>query len=425
MAKTQSLTFKKFLRRSLVIAAIPVLLTGLVACSGDDGARGPAGADGATGATGPVTETNPACAVCHSSGKVLDINSDTAGTDTSQAVHYNSGQDANTTLTISDIAVTNFDTTGEGGPYVPQVTFHVDANGTAFTGLDLTRVRMYMADLVPAGAVITLPDGVTQYTTPRPYYEQWASENGVGTLTAGANDGDYVYTFTADFGVATAASGLYNADYNAADPQRLIIRVSGADEGHGTITGNTVGILDYMVPAADATVTAADLAQYQKAYVTIGTCNKCHGDSMQRAAHASGYLDTRACVICHSPLYGSSRHDVGFMFDDYAVMDQMVHEIHAAIASPGLGEEERGTTSPSRSRLTIARFAMPILLVLTPAPTPTFLTTGRRPRPARPAVPATTPSILPPVPTIRADPRLTTLLALAVIRHPAMVLVKV
>ena len=110
------------------------------------------------------------------------------------------------------------------------------------------------------------------------------------------------------------------------------------------VTGNTVGILDFNIPALGASATEDDLAQYQKAAVTIGTCKKCHGDKMEGAAHANGYLDTRACVICHSPFYGSSRHAVGFMYDDKAVLDQMVHEIHAAIASPGLGEERGWNT---------------------------------------------------------------------------------
>ncbi len=41
MARTKSYSIKKYLRRSLLIAMFPVLLTGLSACSGDDGAAGP------------------------------------------------------------------------------------------------------------------------------------------------------------------------------------------------------------------------------------------------------------------------------------------------------------------------------------------------------------------------------------------------
>jgi hypothetical protein len=53
------------------------------------------------------------------------------------------------------------------------------------------------------------------------------------------------------------------------------------------------------------------------------------------AAHADRYLDTRACVICHSPLghYGDR------MQDDSAYLPLLIHKIHAAI---GIMRESTG-----------------------------------------------------------------------------------
>jgi len=72
--------------------------------------------------------------------------------------------------------------------------------------------------------------------------------------------------------------------------------------------------------------------------VTIETCKKCHGNDMQQAAHANGYLDTRACVVCHSPIghYGDE------MQTDHAYLTQMVHLIHSAQEWDSVLGAERG-----------------------------------------------------------------------------------
>jgi len=137
----------------------------------------------------------------------------------------------------------------------------------------------------------------------------------------GAADGNYTYTFAATFAGAAAQA----PDYNEAHTQRLAITVSGRYDIDGTaVTGNTAGFLDFVTPEAGGAGTPSDS---QNSAVTADACKKCHGMPFQQAAHADIYPDTRACVICHSPLglYGDT------MQDDSAYLPVFIHKIHAAI----------------------------------------------------------------------------------------------
>ena len=302
VARKEKGTFELIVGGMLLLALIPVLLAG---CSSSDDA----------------------------------VNTYTGGE--LAGVHY---IDANNL----DVTVTSISVAADADGF-PVVSFHVDAGGADYTALKAGDVRLYMADLVPAGTAAVDPaapeDPLKDLGTfPSPYYERWAYERstaGNGSITSqtaftsfdatDAANGNYQVTMSTGFGSAEALVLAPELDPTT-HPQRLFMRVGGKTLADGSVTNNTVGILDFMVPAngATATETLGDAFQYQKAYVTIGACKKCHGPKMANAAHANGYLDTRACVICHSPIgvYGYE------MQPDSAYLTVFLHKIHSGIAIP-------------------------------------------------------------------------------------------
>ena len=288
---------------------------------------------------------------------------DTAG------VHYIDAN--NVDMTVTDISVA-----ADAGGY-PVVSFHVEAGGADYTALAAGDVRLYMGDLVPAGTATVDPaDGVTSLGTfPSAYYERWAYERSTASSSTNitsqtawtsfddsdAANGNYVITMSIGFGSAEALAKAPELD-TASHPQRLFMRVSGKTQADGTVTNNTVGILDFMVPAngSTATETMGDAFQYQKAYVTIGSCKKCHGPKMARAAHAGGYLDTRGCVLCHSPIgvYGDE------MQTDEAYFTLIIHKLHSAIDMPAFDTRINGNgyvdvTYPQETRNCVVCHADP------------------------------------------------------------------
>ena len=288
----------------------------LIGCggSGDTGATGPPGPAGTTGSTPPVITTGETCEVCHGAGKIADI-----------AVKHPdpTGQD----VTLSNIALTN-----TGG--IPVVSFHAATAAGNVTDLTSADIRFYIANLVPAGTATSWG------TWDSPYFERWAYESSdsstpTGTFSiADADNGNYTYTFITGFG--SPAALLEAPDYDPADTQRLVIRVSGHNDANGNaLTNNSVGFLDFVVPADAASAVALDS---QRLFVTADACKKCHGAPFQQAAHADGYLDTRACVICHSPLghYGT------LMQTDTAYLSPLIHKIHAAVDIPKFATQNRG-----------------------------------------------------------------------------------
>lgn len=300
----------KRIRNLLPCLVIPLAAFLVIGCSGSDGSTGATGPTGPAGPPGPVTASAESCAVCHSGGKIADI----------APLHPDP--------TAKDQIVSNITLANQGG--IPVVSFHVATADGPVTDVALSALRFYIADLVPAGTVTTVG------TFDTPYFEQWSAE----TSTSGGNfvnngSGNYTYTFTTSFGTPTGGSGLNHADFNTSHVQRLVLRATGT----AGVTNNTVGFLDFNIPASGATAVALDS---QRQFVTIDACKKCHGPRMDEAAHANGYLDTRACDICHSPFYGSSRHAVGFMNDDKAILPVFIHQIHAAIANPIFSAEVYG-----------------------------------------------------------------------------------
>lgn len=303
MARTQTLMLPSTLRTALLLALLPAALTGLSACSGSDGADGK---DGKNGIDAPVT--NESCMVCHTTGRIADI----SDTNSTSGFHYVDADHA--TLAVSNLTLTN-----AGG--FPQVSFNVKKNGANYTALTLAQLRLYLADLVPANTP------TAQGTFASDYYELWASERdttpGILLDSSDSASGNYKVTMATGFAAAVVTA----PEYSRSHPQRLVVRLAGKSEADASITDNTVGILDFRVPTVGTTVTSADLKQYQKAYVTIAACQKCHGAKMENAAHAGNYLDTRACVVCHSPIgttYGAR------MQADETQLSVFIHQIHAS-----------------------------------------------------------------------------------------------
>jgi len=259
------------------------------------------------------------CTLCHTDGKFAPI---------SVAHPDPTGQD----VILDPITLTN-----PGG--VAQVTFNAHTATGPVTDLTLDDVRFYIATLVPANTPTS-----DWGTWPTPYFERWAYErsgtdrdgipypNGAFDASDAAN-GNYTYTFVTGFADATVEA----PDYNAADTQRLVITASGRDdpETGAATTNNSVGFLDFVTPAGGGSV--ATLVS-QRMFVTADTCKQCHGPQFQEAAHAGTYLDTRACVICHSPLghYGT------LMQEDNAYLPVLTHQIHAAIDNPAFPDRING-----------------------------------------------------------------------------------
>jgi OmcA/MtrC family decaheme c-type cytochrome len=281
---------------------VPVLFLG---CTGDTGSKGSAGATGDTGPQGPQgppgagVTTNESCVICHGAGAIADV-----------AVFMPQSTD-------NTLAMDSPDLTNTGGFGV--ITFHLKraSDNASVTTLTASQVRVYMADLVPAGTA-----GNSESSD---YFHRWAYER-----STAATDNSYVaWTNFTNAGAGnysiTMSTPLANAD-NAADVQRLYVRISGLT-GYGPFAG----ILDFVIPADGFTATTADLPQYQKAYVTVQTCQKCHGNPMQGVAHGGNYADTRVCVLCHSPLYEDPENPA---LPAVINASRFYHQIHAAIEIP-------------------------------------------------------------------------------------------
>jgi hypothetical protein len=318
---------KHYNRSMFIVTSAAMLLSAILlfGCSGDTGSTGPPGPVGPAGSSGSNgsggsngTATQESCSICHSTGKIVDIavkHPDPSGVD----------------VTLSGITLTN--TSGTAS-----VSFHAATASGAVTDLTLDDCIFMLADLVPADTATA-----SQGTWPTPYFERWAYErsgndrsnnpypNGTFDDTDAAN-GNYTYTFTTGFADATTEA----PDYNEAHTQRLVIVVSGHEDSSGNpVTNNTVGFLDFVTAAAGGTVTPS---VSQRLFVTADACKKCHGAPFQQAAHADRYLDTRACVVCHSPL----GHYGDLMQTDTAYLPSLIHKIHAAIDIPKFADEIRG-----------------------------------------------------------------------------------
>jgi len=253
-----------------------------------------------------VTETAESCNVCHGGNATYAV----ADVHVENADAMNNG---NLVPTITGIT--------DDGAGILTVAFSVaDGNGAPVTGL--AQGRCYIADMVPAGTVAGW-DSV--------YPERWAYESSTGTWTD-LGGGNYTYTFTTNYVTQAAPFDATATEFNTADTQRLVLRLG------ATGYNNAIAIQDFdLTGAAGAQTLVAPVA----VKAPTDGCKNCHSDLMLGAAHANGYLDTRACVICHSPI----GHYATNMVEDSAYLAAFIHGIHAAKSSadiPGFAEFEEG-----------------------------------------------------------------------------------
>jgi OmcA/MtrC family decaheme c-type cytochrome len=287
---------------------------------GSNGSAGPQGDPGEGGVAGPVTNTSDSCMVCHTTGRLVDIFDPDGDPITHDFAAVNLP-----TLVVSGIVVEN---NGD----VPTVFFHVESNGVPVTALDNTNVRFMMAQLVPAGTATAFPTWNTAQ------FDRWAYERASTGYVFGTFDntsdnatGDYSYTFTVPFGSPSPADNVVPVAFNAAEPQRLYIRVSKT----GSYTA--AGVLDFIIPADgdDTTDNGTDPTLFQRQFVTIDACRNCHGPFLANTAHGSNYVDVKVCVLCHSPIGSANDEGValGTLMTDNtdAWLASLIHKVHAAI----------------------------------------------------------------------------------------------
>ena len=198
------------------------------------------------------------------------------------------------------------------------VTFHAATTAGPVTNLTFADARFFIADLVPANT------GTGYGTWPTAYFERWASEShrGGAISTLGMPP-----PATTPIHLPPVSRMLRQQlqNYNPTHTQRLAIIISGHNDANGNaLTNNTVGFLDFVVPAAGASAVPLDS---QRQIVTADACKQCHSPLFQKAHHADSYLDTRTCVICHSPLGVYST----IMQRDDAYLPVLVHQIHDSI----------------------------------------------------------------------------------------------
>jgi OmcA/MtrC family decaheme c-type cytochrome len=124
---------------------------------------------------------------------------------------------------------------------------------------------------------------------------------------------------------------LNAADFKITDTQRLYLRISNPNSA--VYAKGAAGTVDFKIPAPSATATALDS---QRVMVTIQACWKCHSTTLLQAGHGGGYVDTKGCVVCHSPLYAANgtTQKAGFMGGaldgtNY-VFTSWIHHIHSA-----------------------------------------------------------------------------------------------
>jgi OmcA/MtrC family decaheme c-type cytochrome len=231
--------------------------------------------------------------VCHGEGRIADV----------EVSH----PDLAPALNVEITAVTD---TGDGLLEVAFTLTDEDGNGVA--GIALGGNRFYISDIVPAGTATSWGTWDTAYL------ERWAYERDrsgfpLGTWTE-IGGGDYTYTFATAVGSEEALEQA--PDYDPSHTQRVVLRIDGRDYGYN----RTVGIQDFLV---DGT-----LVEPERVLAPADGCMKCHSPAMANAAHAGGYLDTRVCVQCHSPIgtaYGDEMQESGAWFTN------LIHKIHAAI----------------------------------------------------------------------------------------------
>ena len=317
-----------------IFLVVPLLFMG---CSGDDGAPGATGATGAPGApgdngtTGPVTNTDESCMVCHSTARIADISDsvtfEVVGPPT-VGVHFNANYEK-PDATIDNIIVSN-----AGG--FPKVSFRVrkTTDNAAITSHPVGYPRFMIANLVPATPAAPVDNWSTSL------WSTWASERATKSSSTDNSDigvwdnsaaasGNYTYTFKTPFDNAT----INSPRFDNTQIQRLVVRTSSvavANNAVGQAINNAVGVVDFNLPIADNT-NAVLLTYNANQRVTVDACKKCHGPLLAGAAHGGSYVDTKVCVLCHTPIGNLEGPE---MVGNGAWAINFFHKIHAAIAMP-------------------------------------------------------------------------------------------
>ena len=208
-----------------------------------------------------------------------------------------------------------------------------------------------------------------------------------GTLDkTNAASGNYTYTFATPLGSTTPYDNAVH--FSTADTQRVYIQVAHAVSNVYTAG---VGFQDITLTGTAPAYTVTPIAFLARQFVTIEACQKCHGPKNQFMDHGSSYMDTNACVICHSQITnanngagGGSRQTKAYMFELW--FGNLIHKIHDA-----QGSSLVKTTSGRRVSLRISGSAWPA--TPTPAGRPwarvILPPTGKTIRPPSIAPPAT------------------------------------
>ncbi|MFH2008773.1 MAG: hypothetical protein ABI333_19455 [bacterium] len=256
-------------------------------------------------------DLNPAsgesCSTCHGPGHTFDF-----------APHHPDPPEA-MLVEVTDVTLS---ATG-----AVQVHFDLkDESDNGITGVTLGSNRFYLSDIVPAGT----PDA-SNVAWDTEYLERWAYERTGSGYNLGiwgeVGSGSYTYMYATKPGDASCLAEA--PDYDVSNPKRVVMRVDGRGYGYN----RAVGIQDFTISGGAATPVAP-----QRVLAPINGCKNCHSRDMERAAHGSSYLDTRACVQCHSPLghYEDEMQTSGAWFTN------LIHKIHAAIPMPAFANRING-----------------------------------------------------------------------------------
>lgn len=320
------LLFQKF-GKILLFLLLAVMLGFLVGCEGDDGAPGADGADGADGVSAP--QSNESCNICHGEDAVGDIAvahpEPLVKPIVSNIVVARSADDV---LTVT-FNVDYVDEDGELQP-LPGIAADCEADESA-------NIRVYMADLVPAG---TPTANVPQDTWgdpaawPTGFFEIWARDRecGEGVVVTDNDDGTYSFQMAAT--PADIGPGGDAPEGDIGDTQRVYVRADARDIEGFT---RTVGVGDFIIPEAGAETEVIDTTT--RTVVVASACTACHGDPLERAAHGGGYQSPQVCNMCHSPIgavYGDE------MQETEAWLASLIHKIHAAIPMDAFPDRIQG-----------------------------------------------------------------------------------
>ena len=322
----------------ILLIGLLALGAGLFGCSGDDGDDGATGAAGAAGQSAyelavengfvgteeewlaslegaGVPLFDESCNVCHGVNDDLAIaNFHPVILEEPVIAGVTVTRAADNTLTV------DFSVSSAAGPLV----------GLGSAPSALGDLRVYLADIVPAG---TVTGNAPQTTWPTAFPEMYAETRGddVGVTFTDNLDGTYTYVIPpaildTDFAVNAPEGDL------ATHQQRILVRADARDFAG---LNRTAFVADFTMPAAGGAAVAA--SGTTRTIVVESACTACHGDPLENAAHGGGYQSPQACVMCHSPI-GALPEGATTLGDEMQALEawsaSLIHKIHAAIDMP-------------------------------------------------------------------------------------------